>query len=299
MADENDTQTPEDKAAAAQGAGAADLDEAQGGGGNPAPADPPKNKAEADALEGKDDAKDDDAENDDKTGDDEDKAKSDDASDDDDASKEDEAEDKPLDTDVWGTTGDEVGDSVLTLLQNSGMTTDDAKSLMYDAVKDGDVTKIDREALEAKVGKEKATLILAGAENFITRSKAKAETILTEVHTTVGGKDNWDAVTTWAKENVSEGDLAEYREMIDAGGAKARFAASELAARYNDDSNNTTLSTSETTEIVGDGKANTSGEKLTKTQYVEKLGAAYDRGASEAEIAEIKAARARGRAAGI
>jgi hypothetical protein len=294
MADETDTKTTEDKAAAAQGADAADLDEAEGGAGNPAPPEPPKNKAEADALEGKDKAED----ADDTDGDDE--ADTDaDASDDEAAADDDKAEDKPLDHDVWGTTGDEVGDSVLTLLQNSGLTTDDAKSLMYDAVQAGDVTQIDKAALEAKVGKEKATLILAGAENFITRSKAKAEAIVSEVHTTVGGKENWDAVTTWAKENVSEGELAEYREMIDAGGAKARFAAQELAGRYNSDGSNTTLSTSETAEITGDSKAASSGEKTTKAQYVEQLSAAYDRGASEAEIAAIKAARARGRAAGI
>lgn len=295
MADDNTT--PEDKAAAAQGAGASDLDPATQGGGNPAPAEPPKNKAEADAAEAakageKEPTAEEKAAAEAKAKEEAEAAEKAKAEDDK------EAENKPLDNDVWGTTGDEVGDSVLTLMQNSGMTTEDAKSLMYDAVVDGDVTKIDRATLEAKVGKEKATLILAGTENFINRSKAKAETIVAEVHTTVGGKENWDAVTTWAKENLPDSDLAEYRDMIDAGGAKARFAASELAARYNGDSKNTTLQ-SDTAEIVGDSKANTGGEKLTKAQYVEKIGAAYDRGASEAEINQIKAARARGRAAGI
>lgn len=292
MTDKPDFMADPNKAVSAQGADDVDIDPAVDGGGNPAPPEPPKSKAEAEAREGKEDKGD---KADDAAADSDDDAENADNPDD---NPDDDAKDKPLDTDVWGTTGDEVGDSVLSLLQNSGMTTEDAKSLMYDAVMEGDVTKIDREALEAKVGKANATLILAGTENFITRSKAKAETIVQEVHTAVGGKDNWDAVTTWANENVPEGELAEYREMIDAGGAKARFAAKELADRYNGDSNNTTLN-SDNGEIAGDSKANTSGEKMTKAQYVAALEKAYDSGATEAEIKAIKAARARGRAAGI
>jgi len=282
------------KAANAQGAGEEDLDPATTGGGNPAPAEPPKNKAEAEAAEaaeaGTEPTEEEKAAAEAKAKEEAEAA--------DKADAEEEAEDKPLDTDVWGSTGDEVGDSVLTLLQNSGLTTEDAKAMLYDAVLDGDVTKIDRAALEAKVGKDKANLILAGTENFITRSKAKAETIVKDVHTTVGGKDNWDAVTTWAKANIAEAELSEYADLIDQGGAKARFAAQELVARYNGDSNNTTLQQG-TVEITGDAKAAPSGEKLTKAQYVERLEQAYAKGATEAEIAAIKAARARGRAAGI
>lgn len=285
MADEND-KAPEDKAAAAQGAGPADLDDGQTGGGNPAPA-APLNKAPENT------------DGDDKSGDDdnsgEDAGKSDDTGDDV-GEAEDNNEDKPLDSEVWGSTGDEAGDAALALIQNAGISVEEAKALMFDAVKEGKPENIDRDALVEKVGKDKAALILAGVENFVTRSKAKAETILNEVHTTVGGKENWDAVTTWAKENVSAEDMADYRDMIDAGGAKARFAANELASRYNGDDGNTTLNTS---EIKPDTKAAPKGEVLTKVQYFEKIEAAYAKGATEAEINEIKAARARGRAKGI
>lgn len=278
------------KAAKAQGAGADDLDPATTGGGNPAPAEP-TNKApvveptpeekEATATEEAEKVA-------------ADKEAADKAA----AEAAETPDDKPLDTDVWGSTGDDVGDSVLSMLQNSGITTDEAKSLMFDAIQAGDVTQIDKAALIEKVGKNKAALIMAGAENFISRSTAKAATIVAEVHTTVGGKDNWDAVTTWAKENVSETDMADYSSMIDAGGAKARFAAQELASRYNTDSKNTTLPTADA-EIVGDGKATPTTRSTTRAEYVSELEKAYDTAASEAVIKEIKAARARGRAAGM
>lgn len=290
MADEN---TPvEDNAGAAQGATEADMDPATQGGGNPAPAEPPKNKAEADAAQKAEDTPEDTKEGETP----EDDAADPDKQEDDDTSEND--DDKPLDQDVWGTTGDEVGDNVLALLQNSGLSVDDAKSLMYDAVQGGDVTKIDRAALEARVGKRNASLIMAGTENFIHRNTKKAETILNEVHTSVGGKDNWDAVTSWARESLSEAELTGYRELIDAGGAKARFAAQDLANRFNGDSKNTTLNTSDA-EITGDSRAASQSTALTKAQYIEAMTAADKRGATPTEIAEIRAARQRGRAKGI
>lgn len=210
-----------------------------------------------------------------------------------------EAETKPLDTSVWGSTGNEVGDSVLELLQNSGMQPTDAKAILFDAVQAGDPTKIDRDALIEKVGKAKATLILAGVENYVSQTKATAQTILTAVHEATGGEQNWNTIRDWAVKNVPEAERAEYRDMIDAGGAKARFAAAELASRYNADPKNTTLTTAKTTEIIGDGKPNPTTRATTRAQYVEELDAAHKRGATPAEIAEINNARAAGRAKGI
>lgn len=282
MADE--TTEVKDKAAAAVGADPErDTSESETTTGNPAPP-PPSNEPPADdtpeeaedTTEGAEDTSEDAGEED----------------------NSEDGEDKALDTDVWGTTGDEVGDAALTLIQNAGLTTDEAKAFLFDAVTEGDITKVDKDALTEKVGKDKATLILAGVENYVARSKAKAETIVQECHTAVGGEDNWNAVTTWAKENVSSEDMADYVDLIDAGGAKARFAAQELAARYNGDAKNTTLN-ADTAEIVGDSKAQTSARAISKAAYVAELEAAHASGASEAVINEINAARARGRAKGI
>ena len=285
MADEADTKTVIDKAGATVGAGPQDNDETNSGKA-PNPPPPPSNEPPPKQQTPEEKAAADKAAADKAAAD---KASADAAA----------AENRPLDNAVWGTTGDEVGDSVLTLLQNSGLTVDEAKAMMFDAVQAGDVTKLDREALAAKVGKEKATLILAGAENFITRSAAKAATIVKEVHATVGGEENWSAITGWATKNVAESDLATYRNMIDAGGAQARFAASELKALYNADGKNTTLGAANA-ELKGDSGSPQPGRQLTKAQYVAELEAAHKKGSPpQAVINEINAARARGRAAGI
>lgn len=291
MADDNTpSDTPEDKAAAAAGAGASDLSESTSGDGPNPPAAPPKNKEEAAPEPTEDEKKQAEEEAAAKAKADAEAAAEDTPSDD--------LEDKPLDTDVWGSTGDEVGDSVLELIQNAGLSVEDAKALMFDAVKDGDLSQINEADLEAKVGKAKASLIMAGTRDFVSRSMAKAETITKEVHTAVGGEDNWNAVTTWAKTNVPADELTEYRDMIDAGGIKARFAATDLAKRYNSDDANTTLSAGKS-EIVPDNKAPVSKQVLTRGQYHAAMKDAYERGATEAEINQIKADRARGRAQGI
>ena len=288
-----DPVTPEDPKPNTQGATAKDLNPAETGEG-PAGPPPESNKPPAEEKPKADEKPEDDKpkadEGDQETSDDQKTGEED--------NPDDKGDDTPLDTDVWGTTGDKVGDSALTLLQNAGVTVDEAKSFMFDAVKAGDPSKIDEKALVEKVGENKANLILAGVRDFISRSAAKAQTILNEVHTAVGGKDNWDAVTTWANKAVPEGDMQDYIRMIDAGGAQARFAAKELSDRYNADSNNTSLNAN--AEVPADGAADTKGRAISKAEYVDELAKLYDSGRyTPAAEAEINAARARGRAKGI
>ena len=126
-----------------------------------------------------------------------------------------EDEPKELDTGVWGTTNDEVGDSVLQILQNSGVTPETAKALLYDAVKAGDASTIDRDALVEAVGKANATLILAGIDNFVEKRKTTIQGVLNILHEEVGGKDQWDTMVTWAKANLTEQEIDDYIAMVD------------------------------------------------------------------------------------
>lgn len=205
-------------------------------------------------------------------------------------------DDTPLDTETWGSTGDEVGDSVLELLQNAELTTDEAKALMYDAVKEGDPSKIDKEALIEKVGKAKANLIMAGAENFITKNNAKITGIMETVHETTGGKEAWDTIAPWAKANMDAAELAEYASMIDKGGAQAKFAATQIKEAYNSDKNTTSL-TGKTIEGDTGGKS-APIKGITKREYAEQLERA-NRFGDKAAIAKIQRAREAGRKQGI
>jgi hypothetical protein len=205
--------------------------------------------------------------------------------------------DVELDTATWGTTGDDVGDSVLTLLQNSGVSVADAKALMFDAMKAGDVSKVDKVSLVEKVGSATANLILAGAENFVTRAATAAQTVLTEVHGAVGGADNWTLLAGWAAKTFTPVQIAEYKALIDTGGAHARFAAQEMQTKYNADTANSTLPAA-TAEITPDATAVTSARSITRQVYAAEMSKAHKAGDATA-MKEIQQARERGRTAGL
>lgn len=180
-------------------------------------------------------------------------------------------DDKPkeFDKEVWGTTGDEVGDSVLQLLSDNGMTTDDAKALLFDPVKNGDPTKIDRDALVEKVGKAQANLILAGVENFVSKRNAAAEAGVKVVHDAAGGKEAWDKVLPWLNSKaVSEEDRAEYRDLIDKGGKSAELAVRDIVSKYNADPKNEAIGKK---EVIGDGRSNSEPKGISQRQYGDQL----------------------------
>ncbi len=211
-----------------------------------------------------------------------------------------ERDNDPLDNEVWGTTGDDVADSVLSTLQNAGVTPDEAKAMLWDAVKEGDLTKVDMTALKAKIGDAKATLVMAGVSSFVERQSTRNAAIIEDIKSVSGGEENWDKMAAWGKENLPEADLTEYRTMIDKGGAQARFAAGEIARAYNADPANTTLDTASAAPAVeGDGGPGQSARATSRAEYVTELDAAHRGNPTEAALQEITAARHRGRAKGI
>jgi hypothetical protein len=205
-----------------------------------------------------------------------------------------ETEDKPLDVDVWGDTGSEIGNSTLALLQNSGISTEDAKALLYDAVVAGDTTKIDQAALEEKVGKDKANLVMAGVKTFIRETSEKNSSIRNEVFTAAGDEDTWNKMIDWAKSN--EVDLTEYAELIDAGGAKARFAVAEIKGLYNADPKNTAIpANGRASRQEPTTTANPSIKPITSArEYAELYDAAYKKGDAK-EMERLTQARRLGR----
>jgi len=206
----------------------------------------------------------------------------------------------PLDEDVWGSTGHEVADSVLQMLQNADVSPDDAKVLLFDAVQAGDLTKIDKAALEEKVGATKATLILAGVTTFVNDKNARNTQIVADIKTAAGGEENWAKMAAWGKANLPDADLVQYRGMIDGGGAQARFAVAEIAAKYNADDANTTLDTaSGSAPLSGDAGPAGSARATSRKDYVAELTKAHRNREPEAVLSEITAARHRGRAQGL
>ena len=211
-------------------------------------------------------------------------------------------ENAPLDIETWGSTGHEGGDAVLGLLQNAGVTPEEAKALLFDAVTAGDISKVDRVALEKKIGKDKTVLVLAGAKSFLDDKVARNAQIVADIKDVAGGEENWKKVAAWAKAGtiISDDQMADYIAMIDGGGAQARFAATELVAAYNADDKNTTLEAQGAAPVMEGDTSNTpGGRSLSRIEYAEEVAKLHQRGRlpTDAEMTSLSQARARGRAA--
>lgn len=214
-----------------------------------------------------------------------------------------EEEEKPaeeLDTTVWGDTGDEVANSTLLVLQNAGVSTDEAKALLWDAVEAGDPSKVDKDALIEKVGKANATLIMAGIENVTSRNNDLIAEVKDIAHKSAGSPENWETAVNWAKKNLSEEDLDELRGMIDKGGRQASFATKEIVARYNADPKNTSLTAGET-QLKPDGKSETPVKGISRLEYGKQLDLLFRKGIREGhpEFKALQAQRAAGRKQGL
>ena len=168
----------------------------------------------------------------------------------------------------WGSTGSDVGDSVLRLLNEGGASPDEAKSLLYDAVVAGDPSSIDRDALVEKVGADRANLIMAGVTNFVNDNKARQDAHVKTVHDAVGGKENWDTMLPWVNALPKE-DAAQYISLLDQGGLQAKLAVKDLYNRYNADPKNKSLAKTELIGTSGPGKSVVEG--ITQNEYGRQL----------------------------
>ena len=206
-----------------------------------------------------------------------------------------------LDANVWGQTGDPVGDGVLKVLQRSGITPEKAKALLYDAAQAGDASKINEADLIAAVGETNATLIIAGVKGFISEQSKKAQEIVGTLYEVVGSKENWDTLVGWAKENLTETELDEYVALIDAGGRKARMAAADLRERY-EEAGNTGLTAGKDT-VVPQRRAKAVQEDLTplsRKDYFEAVQKAHrENKATPERLNALYKQREAGKAKGI
>jgi hypothetical protein len=198
--------------------------------------------------------------------------------------------------------GDETvtgpANAAIQLMKDAGLKRGDANKVFGKAFESGDPADIDQAYLASKVGAQKAALILAGIMSYNTNANGVKMAAAKAVMDTVGGKENWAKVRTWAKalEAVDTGfakKLGEYRQMIDLGGIAAAKAAEELKRLYEGDPKNSSLSR---TVVQGDGTVARIDNPITDRKvYVKLLKQAHAKN-DMAEVAQIEARRRAGRA---
>ncbi|MGX9389626.1 hypothetical protein ACWX0O_01750 [Nitrobacteraceae bacterium UC4449_H16] len=195
-----------------------------------------------------------------------------------------------------------AANAAIGLLKEAGIGPNEANGYFAKAIASGDLKDVDVAGLEAKLGKDKTTLVMAGVTAHYEGLTKKAEATVAQTHEIFGGADNWNTVREWA--HVAEKADAKIkskidgiRSLLDEGGVRAEAGARELLRMYNAAPDNKGLGTSKL--AVGDSTGTVVGTVLTRAQYNIELKAAHERGAKRAEIQALDARRRAGMKAGI
>ncbi|MGK7754384.1 hypothetical protein [Roseovarius sp. C03] len=147
-----------------------------------------------------------------------------------DAETEDDKADKPLDAVTWGSTGHAAADEALRIIQNVGLSTDDAQDLLLDAAMSRDPSKVDQKALTAKIGPRRTKAIMEALETFSNDMRPRDERISNEVWQFSNGPKALEQLIQQGSEKLSPAEMQGYLIEIGKGGASAQRAVERLQA---------------------------------------------------------------------
>lgn len=198
---------------------------------------------------------------------------------------------------------DPSAQAAVDLLKESGVSPAEAQDIFAKAIESGDTRDIDVKALEAKVGKTKALLIMNGVQDYHNRTTTQNTATVSMVHELFGGEQNWGTVREWAQvreknDPAFKKELDSIRDDINSGGRAAKAAAKDLLALYNGNPNTKGLGTQSAKLVKGDGSA-TSAAPLSRSDYITELKKAHSSGAPASTIAALDQRRLAGKNAGI
>lgn len=226
------------------------------------------------------------------------------------AAEDDKSDAAAEETTEWVTTDSKEFNAAIGLMKAADMTPGEAGTIFNEAIKTGDLSKVDQAALVAKVGEDKAALIMAGFTTFTEKEGRAALERSQAVQAEVGGADNWATMQDWARAKAKDDpafkeDILEITKLLNGESAyAAKMAAKSFAEMYNSDAGNAKLgSKAAVAEPAGAAvPAAKSTTPLSARQYAEKMADVQrivNAGEREKAVAALRRDRAAGRAAGL
>ncbi len=187
------------------------------------------------------------------------------------------------------------------LMKEAGLSYTDGMEFFKAAAASLNPADVDVKALEAKIGKDKAALVMVGIKDYCARTQDFQKKTVADVYGVMGGEAGFKKVQSWVatREAGDEGFAAEmqvYRQMLDQGGVAARAAATDLMRQYNANPNNSGL---QTKMVNGDKPATaTDNSPLGRKDYLTAIKEAQSKG-DKALVATLNARRKAGITQGI
>lgn len=187
----------------------------------------------------------------------------------------DDAEDTPEETDDFDYSeyDSPALKQAVVLLREANIPVEQSNAIFAEAVDSGDLSKIDTTKLVELMGQDKADVVLMLAENYFNKQTASMKTITDEAHALTGGKENFDAMRTWATEKMGTDpafakEFLEFRAMLDSGQPRTiKAAVTELFSLYKADPGTTIEANLE----VGDKKVSGDTGALSRTDYIQAI----------------------------
>ena len=172
--------------------------------------------------------------------------------------------------------GNPTADSIIDTFKSKKVPPAKAQELLAEAITAEDASKVNKQELVKLLGADAAELTLLRLESALAKNKLSREKTVAAVHSTVGGKENWEKIVAFAKGNQDAAFQERFnvlKDMLGEGDVKATLAAKELKALYESDKNNSSLGVK---IMDGDKAASTikDSDSLTRAQYVELAEAA-------------------------
>lgn len=206
--------------------------------------------------------------------------------------KDDKTEEKKPDVEPYekANTGDPILDAAENLLKEAGVTEEESNTWFDKVLESNNIEDLDIKAIEDKLGKDKATLVIKAIKESYINDQRVAEVKVNATYDATGGKENFETIKDWVVA-TSEADpkfaneMQEYADMINLGPKAAKMAGKAMLDAYNADPNNRTLGTQ---VVNGDGVPKDMNESLNRAEYLENMKVAQ----ANSDHGEIKRLRA-------
>ncbi len=183
---------------------------------------------------------------------------------------EEEAEDASEDAVEFPQSDDPGLNAALNLMKAAGMDAAGLSKHFGAAIQTGDISKVDRTALEKELGADQTVLVMAGITKWSEDAGREALAAAHAVQESVGGATNWAKMTQWARNKAKtdtafKSEIEGITDMLN-GTAKAReLGAKEFQRLYNADPKNTTVGKEQKT-VTGDKVVTKTAETMTGTE---------------------------------
>lgn len=187
--------------------------------------------------------------------------------------------------------GSEAFSLVKEVFDDKKVSEDTMNKIFSKAAESGKPEDIDRDLLEASVGKAHAAVLIKALTDETNAEVAKYAATEKAVHEAAGGQAQWAAVQSWARQSLDQADLAEIDNALREGGYAAKAVATALV---NDFRAASRAPNEQGQRLEGNPKLSNTGTGLSRAEYTKQYAELSRKGGTKQQFDQLNAQRSLG-----